>query len=463
MTSDLYLYESNEPPNVSGLVMYWGEGMPDGNYAAAWKYVYEQDPDLSNCILSVTVEPPCGMQIVSLGLRDISGNIRAWYWRVAPVPGPPPPGMIQCSPAVGQGATTIRINLSQTGVNAATPTANSYSSNPGFDIRSVSDITFDEDNNFIGTTQAPAPGSGIVASWNYWYNLTVTPGNPPVTGGLSSKYWIKWSQRPVVDDPNLPNIFIGWDEYSNYNWRPLVADDWLCTDDRPITDIHWWGSYFWWTQPTAPPVLPQAFHIGIWTDVPAGMDPCFPFSHPGILIWENICDNYVWSFAGYDTFPGLDPNIPMETCFQFNQLLSEDEWFYQDPNAPWDTDPRGTVYWLSIAAIYGPAQPWTPFQWGWKTRKPSWNDDAVVIWDVQILFDWPGPLPPPNWPPTVGASTFANGTPIEFPAGTSWDMAFELTTNQPGPNDLIADLNGDGVVDFKDLAKLANEWLKGSP
>jgi len=182
-----------------------------------------------------------------------------------------------------------------------------------------------------------------------------------------------------------------------------------------------------------------------------------------MLIWQNYCDNYVWSFAGYDTFPGMDPNMPKETCFQFNQLLSEDEWFYQDPCAPWDADPRGTVYWLSIAAIYGPTQPWTPYQWGWKTRKPTWNDDAVVIWDVDYQpFDWPVGYIPPNWPPRIAACWKA-GTPIEYPVGVSWDMAFELTTNRAGPNDLISDLNNDGVVDFKDLARLANEWLRGNP
>ena len=66
-----------------------------------------------------------------------------------------------------------------------------------------------------------------------------------------------------------------------------MADDWPCYDNRPITDIHWWGSFIGWTQPNLPPVLPKGFHIGIWTDV-AQNDPNnhFGFSHPGTLIWE---------------------------------------------------------------------------------------------------------------------------------------------------------------------------------
>ena len=296
--------------------------------------------------------------------------------------------------------------------------------------------------------------------------MLVVKNTPPVA--VTSKYYPKWSQRPKVIDANQPKLLLGWNEFSNYYWRPIVADDWQCTDDRPVTDIHWWGSFFWWTQPYAPPVMPQAFHIGIWTDVPAGLDPNFPFSHPDILIWENYCDNYVWSFTGYDTFPGLEPNLPKESCFQFNQLLSEDEWFYQEPNEPgwyhspgfWDQDPNKTTYWLSIAAVYDPTQPPPMYPWGWKTRKPHWNDDAVQIWGIENQpFDWPAGFVPATWPPIVG-SYWKAGTPIEYPAGVSWDIAFELTTNAPDPNKPVStDLYPDGIVNFKDFAILADQWL----
>ena len=43
-----------------------------------------------------------------------------------------------------------------------------------------------------------------------------------------------------------------------------MADDWKCTDRRPVTDIHWWGSYKKWDKAEAPPspVGPDKFHIG---------------------------------------------------------------------------------------------------------------------------------------------------------------------------------------------------------
>jgi len=69
-----------------------------------------------------------------------------------------------------------------------------------------------------------------------------------------------------------------------------------------------------------------------------------------------------------------------------------------------------------------------------------------------------------HWPPMIG-SVWNFGTPIKWPEDFdeqySWDVAFELTTNEPGPPD--ADLNNDGTVNFKDLAILADQWLTAVP
>jgi hypothetical protein len=125
---------------------------------------------------------------------------------------------------------------------------------------------------------------------------------------------IKWSQSPAEISAGYIN---GWDELSDYNNlpTPIVADDWLCRDNRPIKDIHWWGSFKGWSMCEPPPVVPSAFHIGIWTDVAKSHpDNPYGFSHPGEMIWENVCDCYVWSCAGYDVDPrvgsvALDPGF----------------------------------------------------------------------------------------------------------------------------------------------------------
>jgi hypothetical protein len=272
----------------------------------------------------------------------------------------------------------------------------------------------------------------------------------------SWKYYIKWSQLPVEIEPiSKTPLYYGWDEQSIYSYPPIVADDWLCQDERPITGIHWWGSFKGWNNSYPPPVVPKAFHIGIWTDIPAGVDGAF--SHPGDLIWENYCDNWVWNLAGYDEHPS---HPEKESCFQFTQLLSQNEWFYQEPNDPWDGDSNSTVYWLSIAAIYDTDQQ-PQYLWGWNTRPHFFQDNAVRIRQVEMspLDLIPGsPIPP--WPPQIGAK-WLQGEPIVLPDGVSWDMAFELTTNEPGTP--CADLNGDGIVNFKDFVFMAEQWLQSCP
>ncbi|MHC4222207.1 MAG: DUF7901 domain-containing protein, partial [Planctomycetota bacterium] len=259
--------------------------------------------------------------------------------------------------------------------------------------------------------------------------------------GVNKGYHVKWSQPPDANESFDPPHINGWDEWSDYNTPPMMADDWQCRDDRPITDIHWWGSFKGWKLRKPPAILPKAFHIGIWTDVALG-DPCnlLGFSHPGTLIWENFCDSYAWNFAGVDVDPQGRAEYEDEMCFQFNQLLNEDEWFYQTPN---DVN----VYWLSVSSIYDPCDRESPdfHEWGWKTRPHIYNDDAV-----QTLNMVDG-----TWPPKIG-SVWGGGAPVEYPPGTSWDLAFELTTNEGPPS---ADLRRDGIVDLRDLAVLANQWL----
>jgi hypothetical protein len=434
-------------PKDAGLVMYWGTP-PDGNYASAWKYDYKLDPDLSNCTITVTVTAPQFSAIppnsqinqVSFGLQNnpqVVGPIRAWYWNCGAAG--------SGAPIIWNTPTTITIDTSKVGLAAATPAATGYANNPAFNLQQVQWILVDENGNWInGAGQpAPAPGSPMVGLWNYWHYLMVSPNTT-----LSKGYYTKWSQPPVVVDTNKPPTFSGWDERSEFETMQIVADDWECNDSRPITDIHWWGSFIGWNQPHLPPVMPQSFHIGIWTD-----DPCdFPgdFSHPGTLVWENYCDNYVWNFAGYDKdprFPG-GTGEPNDSCFQFNQLLSQNEWFYQEPTEP--GHPR--VYWLSIAPIWGGVYP--PYQWGWKTRPHYFNDDAVVMQGAN------------PWPPVVGGTTWMVGYPIEWPPwpnpeGVSWDVAFELSTNEPGTPS--ADFNNDGIVNFLDFATFAQQWLTPGP
>ena len=96
---------------------------------------------------------------------------------------------------------------------------------------------------------------------------------------------IKWRQVPdMAFGVNIESI----------EPSPLVADDWQCTDPRPVTDVHFWGSYIGWQEnlpqpdPPTPGVL--GFIIRFYKDVPAGVDR--PYSHPGDLLYAIRVDNF---------------------------------------------------------------------------------------------------------------------------------------------------------------------------
>ena len=57
---------------------------------------------------------------------------------------------------------------------------------------------------------------------------------------------IKWSQPP---DVNTGVIIQSTKE------EPIIADDWECTDPRPVTDVHFWGSYIGLELPAGNPEL----------------------------------------------------------------------------------------------------------------------------------------------------------------------------------------------------------------
>ncbi len=94
------------------LLMQWdpapGFTDPDDLSIAAWEYVYDVDPDLTNAVIHFSLGPPplpgAGSAIwdTSLELIDVNGNVRAWFqsmpqagwvthWIVANDPNPQPP------------------------------------------------------------------------------------------------------------------------------------------------------------------------------------------------------------------------------------------------------------------------------------------------------------------------------------------------------------------------------------
>ncbi|MCK5306366.1 MAG: hypothetical protein KAJ66_04465 [Candidatus Omnitrophica bacterium] len=189
----------------------------------------------------------------------------------------------------------------------------------------------------------------------------------------------------------------------------IVADDWLCTNNLPVTDIHWWGSYWEniggnWVpyageeDPYRALGTSPQFLLRIYTDVPVSGNN--PYSHPGDMIWEHPT-----SFPG--GFVGHEQNPIMENAskFEWNWNLREEWYFNQDPGE--------NVYWLSIFQILRPND---QYLWGWETSSEHWNDIATY-WDgdewypvaeelTDMAFGLTTPIPTPGVMPLLGSVLF---------------------------------------------------------
>lgn len=161
-------------PEEAGLVMFWGptDQSPGESTSSAWKFKYGEDPDLTNCTISVQANPSDNINVLSLGLKDINGKIKAWYWQC----GPSGSG----EPLVSKIKNQIIIAPDNFGITATDPNASSFVEESGFDITQVISLIADENNSWQSDQAVPPPGETIPAAWNYWYNLSVTaaPGSP---------------------------------------------------------------------------------------------------------------------------------------------------------------------------------------------------------------------------------------------------------------------------------------------
>ncbi|MBU2501220.1 T9SS type A sorting domain-containing protein [bacterium] len=227
---------------------------------------------------------------------------------------------------------------------------------------------------------------------------------PPLQADWDPGATAKWIQLPDLD---ITGIDVN---DSPFPRDYILADDFLCQEEGPLTDIHIWGS---WVQDMLPQNDPGMveFQIGIYSDIPASENPD-GYSIPGQLLWERVFPvgavslkpNVEGIAEGWLDAPDLYLPPPADTvCWQYNFTIPEPEAFYQlgNPNEP-------VVYWLCVKAF--PMGDGTQ-RFGWKTSVDHWNDDAV--WG-----EGPAPMPGLWWE-------------LRYPQGHPWpgesiDLAFVL-------------------------------------
>ena len=236
--------------------------------------------------------------------------------------------------------------------------------------------------------------------------------------------------------PQLPDLNNGLDVLAGYTLQPVptvkfLADDFLCTETGPITDVHIWGSWLndLWPDPGVVPGGHGTFILALYDDIPAGVVE--PWSMPGELLWRTQFKPGEYQARLYENAPEefYDPNQNVilgadNTVWQYN--------FYIDEPLAWQQE-VGKTYWLAVANVDPNNDGLIDvtdltnvaadnLRFGWKTSMDPWNDDAVFI---DVVNDPFGQLVDAIEPPM--------GAPLPWQelisplTGESLDLSFVIT------------------------------------
>ena len=186
-----------------------------------------------------------------------------------------------------------------------------------------------------------------------------------------------WNLEDPAKWVQLPDLApTGMDVNTSFPYY-ILADDFLCTETGPITDIHIWGSWYHDELPGGEDPYGIMFRLSIHADIPAGVGG-IDYSRPGELLWLGEFHGPSGQFQARIWEEGIDegwfepPNdyeFPGDhVCWQYNFFIDEADAFWQE-----GTPDNPVIYWLDVQAEPLDGSTW----FGWKTSLDHWNDDAV--------------------------------------------------------------------------------------
>jgi hypothetical protein len=231
----------------------------------------------------------------------------------------------------------------------------------------------------------------------------------------------KWIQEPDLRDINGMDIDATIDSRLN---DQLLADDFPCDVNGPITHITVWGSWWFDHVPIDPDGTHVSFTLSIHENLPVG-DPHNPHSYsiPGKLLWRK--DFKRGDFQATRRYPDVDegwyspcaeppyyePHCD-HVCWQYDFAIPLSEAFVQKGSPT-----NRVIYWLDVQArpVQEPGAP-ISFRFGWKTTSPEYHFEDDAVWAVGTEASH-GP-----WNPLV----YPTGHRY---AGHTIDLAFSIGTS----------------------------------
>lgn len=186
-------------------------------------------------------------------------------------------------------------------------------------------------------------GGCVIAAHSACVQQSGDPQPPGVSCSGVTCGSITWAQAPQFDPGGMnPNCLDGWSSYSRVGGAAILADRFVLPVQTTISEIHWWGGHSGWSSST-PPVDGLAwFHVGVWSDVPAGTGvPVTPWDRPGTLLWVKSSQRIDLAETAVGCAPNFDEATETSEVFRYDLSVPEAERFQSG---------SGGAYWLSVAA-----------------------------------------------------------------------------------------------------------------
>src|SRR6267142_4121988 len=225
---------------------------------------------------------------------------------------------------------------------------------------------------------------------------------------------LKYVQIPPTDG--------GYDVWDSGPWA--LADDFICTNTGPITDIHLWAS---WLNNNVD--FNTTFWLGIYDDVAAVTNgPVLIPSRPGTnLVWQQYFGPGQYSQSlvpgGIGQFYNPQPPGVMGSGGQTYYYC----FYPSNPPVQTGTLTQSKTYWLAVYAM--PSQA-TSFLFGWKSAQLQQHD-------ISTRTPWGGGAPiTTDWRPNYNPNNFG------------LDLAFKINTAAPPPPLCCPETNGTKFVQY---------------